>query len=330
MTAWARGPLQFSIFRFLLGLGEAGNFPGGLKVVTEWFSPQDRAFAGGIFSSGGSLGILVAAPLVGMLIHSYGWRSAFVLTGILGFLWVVAWLCIYPAHVEPGSVTDADGRSLVGNDQRSAQSDLRWIQLWRFRQVWALTLGRLLEEPILWFCVFWLPTYLIQVRGISLLRTGWLLTLPYIGLDIGYIAGGWISKRLVQRGATLRDAKRITMSIAALLMVNAALAVYTANLVGFVALISLAALGHGAWFSNVMTMPADFTSHRHVASVYGITSVGGGIGGIIATQLTGTLAYHFHTFKPVFIGIGLMPLAGNLLLFLLLGKPGVFGEICIG
>lgn len=321
MTAWATGPFQFSIFRFLLGLGEAGNFPGGIKIVAEWFSPRERAFAGGLFASGASLGVIVAAPLLGMLIHAYGWRSAFYLTSTLGFLWVAAWLSIYRTPASPLSVTNpvTDTPSLT-HDSLPAESDLPWAQLWGYRQVWALTLGRLLEEPILWFCIFWLPTYFVNVRGISLVRTGFLLTQPYIALDLGYIAGGWISKKLIQQGVPLRNAKLMTMSIGALLMTGAALSVHASSLERFVALISLATLGHGAWYANVMTMPADFTPHRHVASVYGITALGGGIGGIIITQLTGTFADHLYTLKAAFIAVGIMPLLATLLLFILLGK----------
>ena len=318
LTAWVTRPWGFQYLRFLLGVGESGNFPGGVKVLTEWFQPKDRAFAGGLFNSGASTGAILAGPLVGTVTHYWGWRAAFLVTGSLGFVWLIGWLFLYYPPEESSLIT-AEERALVlaREDHEAVEVHLRWIDLFRFRQVWALLLARFLEEPMIWMSVFWLPKYFVDVRGLSLLHTGWLLTQPFIALDIGYIAGGWISGRLVRRGWTVQKAKLAVMTVAAVFMMGATPAGFAGSVAGFTVCISLATMGHGAWFSNMLTMPSDITPRSRVASVYGISAMGGGMGGILATEVTGVVADKFHSFTPVFVVVGLLPLLATVLLVLL-------------
>lgn len=307
LTAWVKKPWGFEALRFMLGAGESGNFPGGIKVIAEWFPVKDRAFAGGLFTSGGSVGAILAGPLVGTVTHYWGWRAAFLVTGSLGFIWLAAWLWFYRPP-ERGEQQDA-----------GSEVTLRWVDLLRFRQVWALVVGRLLEEPIIWMSVFWLPKYFVDVRGTSLLHTGWLLTWPFISLDLGYIAGGWISTRLIRAGWSVRSARLTVMSGAAVMMMSAIPAGLAESTFSFTLFISMATMAHGMWFTNVLTLPADFTPHSRVATVYGISGAGGGLSGILATQATGFVADRFHSFTPVFVVAGILPLIGTALLAWLLG-----------
>jgi len=312
LTATVSRFFGFVFFRSLLGLGESGNWPGGVKVVTEWFPPEERAFAGGLFTSGASVGAIIAGPLVGGIAHYWGWRAAFVVTGSLGLVWMAGWLLIRDAP----AARPAEPSMLV-------KSGLRWIELLRFRQVWALVIARLLEEPVLWVGIFWLPKYIVDVRGLSVLEAGWLLTLPYLALGIGYVSGGWISGRLTYYGWPLQRSKLAVMICAVALLTCSIPAASASSVRAFSALISLSMLGHGAWFSNVLTMPSDIAPPELVASVYGIAAMGGGLGGMIFTEATGVIIDRFHSFTPVFMTAGLLPVFATAALVLLGGKMGV-------
>jgi ACS family hexuronate transporter-like MFS transporter len=307
----------FVFFRSFLGLGEAGNWPGGVKAVTEWFPPEERAFAGGLFTSGASVGAIIAGPLVGAIAQHWGWRAAFAVTGSLGLVWIIGWLFVGGAPAAPPVEPSA-----------AAKSGLRWIELLRFRQVWALVIARLLEEPVLWVGIFWLPKYIVDVRGLSILETGWLLTLPYMALGSGYVSGGWISGRLALRRWPLQRSKLAVMICAVALMTCSIPAAFAGSVAAFSALISLSMLGHGAWFSNVLTMPSDIAPPELVASVYGIAAMGGGLGGMIFTEATGVIIDRFHSYTPVFMTAGLLPLLATAVLMLLGGKMRVLVAQC--
>ncbi|MCI0422804.1 MAG: MFS transporter [Acidobacteria bacterium] len=317
----------FVFFRFMLGVGESGNFPGGVKVVTEWFSPRERAFAGGLFTSGASVGAVLAGPLVGTITHYWGWRAAFAVTGSLGFVWLIGWLVLYHPPSRHPRLSEHERSILAAHaDEDNAATTMRWVDLFRFRQVWALVLARILEEPLIWMAVFWLPKYIVDVRGLSILQTGWFLTLPFIALDIGYISGGWVSGKLAARGWSLRNAKLAVMTIAALFMAGAIPAATSSSVAGFAAFLCLATLGHGSWFSNILTMPSDIAPRKLVASVYGISAMGGGLGGLWFTEFTGFVTDRFHTYTPVFLAAGLLPLVATATLVLVGGRMSELSE----
>ena len=315
LTATVTRVWGFSFFRFMLGLGEAGNYPGGVKVVTEWFPPHERAFAGGVFTSGASIGAVIAAPLVATITHYWGWRAAFVATGALGFVWLIGWLLFYEVPAKHSMVMP-DERALLDKHLKGGPppQTWRWLHLFRFRQVWALTIARFFEEPLIWLSVFWLPKYLVDVRGLSLLETGWVLTIPYIALDIGYVSGGWGSGRLVRRGWTTQKAKLAVMLVGMVLMLGAIPAAFAGQVWQAVMFISLATMGHGIWFANMLTMPSDITPVGQVASVYGITALGGALGGIISTELTGIIADKFDSFTPALVVAGFLPVVATAVL----------------
>jgi len=327
LTALVTRPWGFVFLRFMLGVGESGNFPGGVKVVTEWFSPRERAFAGGLFTSGASVGAILAGPLVGTITYYWGWRAAFVVTGSLGFIWLIGWLIVYyPPSRHPRLSQEERSVLAAHADADEATETMRWIDLFRFRQVWALVIARILEEPLIWMAVFWLPKYIVDVRGLSILETGWFLTLPFIALDIGYISGGWASGRLMARGWSLRRAKLSVMTVAALLMVAAIPAARSGSVPLFAVFLCLATLGHGSWFSNILTMPSDIAPRRLVASVYGISAMGGGLGGLWFTEFTGFVTDRFQTYTPVFLLAGLLPLVATALLVLVGGRMNQLSE----
>jgi ACS family hexuronate transporter-like MFS transporter len=305
--------------RLALGLGESGNYPGGVKVVGEQFSSEERSFAGGIFTSGASVGAILAGPLVTNIAGHWGWRAAFIVTGGLGFLWLAGWWFLARTHSKAAS---SPWRESVSDDEfaRPETGRMPWSELLRFRQVWAITIARFLEEPAFWVWIFWLPKYIEDKRGLSGSQTGWLLIQPYVALDVGYLSGGWISGRLMRRGWSARRSRRAVMIVAALLMMSSIPAVSASSVTAFTALISLALMGHGAWFTNAMTMPSDIAPRGLVASLYGITAMGGGLGGVIATEATGVVVDRFDSFVPVFVAAGVLPMVATAALVLLGGE----------
>lgn len=318
LTALVTRPWGFSFLRFMLGVGEAGNFPGGVKVVAEWFPARERAFAGGLFTSGGSIGAIVAAPLVATLIHYWGWRVAFIATGSLGFIWLACWLYLYDTPTNHRMLSSNE-RTLIASESEllPVQRSIRWLDLLKFRQVWALTIARFLEEPLFWLFLFWLPKYMVDARGLTVLQTGWTLTIPFITLDLGYVGGGWLTSRLVARGWTIPSAKSVLMLSSALMMLGTIPAIFSTSVGAFVSFLCLATLGHGSWVSNMVTIPSDMAPARVVGSIYGISALGGGLGGMLFTEVTGIVADRYQSFIPVFVVSSFLPtLATVILIFL--------------
>jgi ACS family hexuronate transporter-like MFS transporter len=314
LTAAATGIQGFLGCRFALGLGESGNYPGGVKVVSEWFPPPERSFAGGVFTSGASVGALLAGPLVSTIADRWGWRAAFILTGSLGFFWLAGWLCVYRT-APPAIATDAaDGPAAKPLEPTG------WFELLAFRQVWALALARFLEESAFWVWLFWLPKYMVDAWRLALGVMGWLMVIPFLSLDLGYLSGGWITSRLAGRGGSIPGAKLRVMSIAALLMLASVPAAFCSSLSAFLFLISICLAGHGAWFSNAMTMPADVAPRSLVASLYGITALGGGLGGMLANESTGIIVDRYHSYAGIFAAAGILPIVATVLLRTLGGR----------
>jgi ACS family hexuronate transporter-like MFS transporter len=327
-TAMVGGVRGFTACRFLLGVGESGNFPGGVKILAKWFSSSERSFAVGIFSSGASIGAIVAPPAIAFITVHFGWRPSFAFTGFFGFLWLIAWLIIYQPHklADRNSPTHPaakhQGTAVASGEERQITESFRsrWIDLFRYRQILGVTLARFFEEPLAWFYLTWLPKYLIEFRNFEIMQMGWILTIPYIALDLGYIAGGWISSRLMRRGYTVSVARKSVMVVSCLFMMCSVPAALVSSATLFIILVSIATAAHGLWTANVLTLPADLVPEPLVGSAYGITATGGGLGGLIFMQITGMVADKTHSFDSLFIAIGLLPLIAALVVLLGIGK----------
>jgi MFS transporter, ACS family, hexuronate transporter len=302
LTSLGNSVLSLSAFRGVLGLAEGANFPGGVKVVSEWFGPAERATAVGLFTSGASIGAIITPPLMAYAIVNLGWQMAFVLTALPGVFWILLWRRTYLPPEFPALKVDP-------------VAPVRWSSFLKKRVVWGVFLARFLEEPVSWFYLTWLPIYMRNYRDASIVDIGLALVIPFIALDLGYMGGGWISSRLVKRGWSVDAARKTVMVAFALCMVAGIPAVAAASTAGFVAWVSLATFGHGGWASNVLTLPGDVAPKRWVGSVYGMTALGGGLGAIFFTQLTGYLVDTQHSFKMVFTIAGILPvLAAGVLL----------------
>jgi ACS family hexuronate transporter-like MFS transporter len=304
-----RSALQLGAARFLLGLAQAGNWPGGVKAVSEWFPLRERAFAVGLFNSGSTVGAMVAPPLVAALALTFGWRLAFVITGATGFLWLAAWLVLYKAP-ERHPWLRREELELIQSDRapETRSCGVRWAFLLRQKPVWGLVLGRMLADPVWWFYVFWLPEYLKRERHFSLAMIGYFGWIPFLAAVLGCLAGGAASGRLIKRGHDTLRARKAVMLACALLMMCGIPAATVAAAWGAIALISVATFAYSAWASNILTLPADLFPPAVVASVSGLSGTGAATGGMAFMLLIGYVVDRF-SYAPVFVAAGVMPLA---------------------
>jgi ACS family hexuronate transporter-like MFS transporter len=327
MHAWARGFGSLCFFRVALGLGEGGNWPGAIKVITDWFPKRERAFALGIVNGGSSVGAMVAPPIVVWLQLAYGWQAAFLATGSLGFLWLVAWLVFYRARdrhpwLSAGEAAYIrEGREQPGDAERaeSEPTPPRWAELLLSRQAWAVIVARLLVDPVWWLYILWLPEYLHKVRGLSMQQIGVMASLPFIAAGIGGLAGGALSGWLMARGWSLNWARKSIIIVAAGLMSCGILAARAEHTAEAIAWISVVTFGFQMWISNVQILPSDLFPPQQVASVAGLGGVGAGLGSMVFTLTTGWVVDHY-SYGPILVAAGLLGPLGTLALFFLLGR----------
>ncbi len=302
LHALARGPLSLGCFRFLLGAGEAGNWPAGAKLVGEWFPPQERALASGIFNSGASIGAVISTPLIAWLVLRQGWQSAFLAMGALGFLWLAGWAFFARAPLDPA------------NEVRSRVSARKLLST---RFLLFFTLSKVFMDPVWYFFVFWFPKYLAEVHHFSLKEIGWKGWIPYFTAALGNLAGGLLTSWLIRLGVAMPVARKVSTSVFALLMLSTIPAILTTSAPLAIALIALTTFGYTGYTANTLAFPADVFPTQAVASCWGLASMGSGFGGMLFMALSGWSVGHFG-YTPVFIGYGILPLlALGCILFLI-------------
>jgi ACS family hexuronate transporter-like MFS transporter len=255
----------FALARFLLGLGEAGNFPAAIKTVAEWFPKRERALATGIFNSGTNVGALVTPLVVPWITLHWGWQWAFVATGVTGFVWLVFWWRSYAPPEQHPRLTTSE-LELIRSDPPEAVTPIPWAHLLRHRQTWAFAAGKFLTDPIWWLYLFWIPDFLKRNHGIELAGLGAPLVTIYLIADVGSIGGGWLSSRLLSIGWNLNRARKVAMLVCALSVVPIAFAAQVQDLWLAVALVSLAAAAHQGWSANLFTLVSDCFPKRSAPS----------------------------------------------------------------
>jgi len=316
---FARGARSLALFRFLLGVGEAGNWPGATKAIAEWFPAKERGSAMGIFNAGSSTGALVAPPLIAFTTLYLGWRNAFTVISLGGMTWLVFWVLTYRKPSAVPSPEPAGGAlSAENGSQALPRPKIPWLSLLAYREVWGIFLARALGDPVWWFYIFWLPLYLKHDRGFTLAQIGWLAWIPFLSADLGCLAGGWCSDLLVRHGLSLNRGRKVVFAVSALLACSAGWFVpYTSSSTLALALITLATFGVQSWGTLLLTLPADIFPSDVVASVSGLSGFGAGAGGILSTFLVGYLLDRF-SYKPVFAVMASMhPLAFLVLIALI-------------
>jgi ACS family hexuronate transporter-like MFS transporter len=299
--ALARSAVGFGVARFGLALGEAGNFPGAVKTIAEWFPKKERALATGIFNSGSNIGAIAAPLLVPFIAVRLGWQWAFILTGAFGFIWLVFWLMLYRRPEEHPRLSPAE-LAYIQSDPPEPTVKIPWARLWPHRQTWAFSIGKFMTDPVWWFFLFWLPKYFSETYHLELSGLAMPLVVIYLSADVGSIAGGWISSSLLKRGRTLNFARKTAMFLCALGVVPMVFAPWVHNLWGTVGLISLAAAAHQGWSANLYTLVSDTFPRRAVGSVVGIGGMAGAVGNMVASAGIGYLL-HFtgNNYSPLLV-----------------------------
>jgi ACS family hexuronate transporter-like MFS transporter len=320
--ALCRNVFQFSVARFFLGFGEAANWPASVKAVAEWFPKRERALATGIFNGASNFGVAFAAVAV-WIAQTFNWQTAFLFTGGLGFIWLFIWRRYYYTPREHSELSP-DELKLIEGDQVSLSDDeairIPWISLLRYRQGWAFFVAKFMTDPVWWFYLYWLPSYLVKERGFSPIGSVSALIIPYVMADLGSLTAGWLSSYWMKRGWQPAKARLTVMFITSMCMPAAIWAVLTDRAGVSLALISLAAAGHEGWSTNLFTTPSDLFPKRVVGSVVGLGGTFGAFGGMIMTLLAGGFLQWFGSYVPLFFTAGLMHPAALLLFVLFAGK----------
>ncbi len=282
----ASGLVQFIMVRFALGIGESGNFPAGLKVVADWFPQRERAFAIGLFNAGANVGAIATPLIVPAITLAYGWRAAFIATGLASLTWVVAWLAIYRRPEEHKRVKP-DELAYIRSDPAQPTGRIAWTRLFTVRQTWAYAVPKFCIDPIWWMFLFWLPDFLGKRYGLDLKSFGPPLVVIYLMSDFGSVAGGWASSRLIGRGWSVNAARKATLFCCALAVLPVVTVQSIDNLWVAVLLIGLATAGHQAFSANILTLPSDLFPRAAVGSVVGIGGTAGAIGGMLIAKFVG-------------------------------------------
>ncbi len=292
---------QFALARAGLGIGEAGNFPGGLKAVAEWFPKKERAFATGLFNAGSNVGAILTPLLLWLIIEHWGfdWRMAFYMTGIFGVIWLVAWWMIYRHPTEKPQVS-ADELAFIQQDNDDNVGKAGWGKVIRRRETWAFALGKFCIDPIWWFFLFWLPGYLGTRYGLDLKTFALPVAAIYLISDVGSIGGGWMSSKLMAMGKSINYARKMTMLLCAVLILPIWFAQDVSSVWGAVLLIGLATAGHQAFSCNLYTLPSDVFPQAAVGSVVGIGGTVGAVGGMFMAKFTGYILDTTHSYALLF------------------------------
>ncbi len=306
----------FVIARLALGFGEAGNFPASIKTVAEWFPKKERALATGLFNSGTNVGALVTPLVVPWITLQWGWKWAFILTGLTGFIWVVAWWWIYQPP-ERSRQLSAVERAYIRSDPPEADSAIVWSKLLPHRQTWAFALGKFMTDPIWWLYLFWIPDFLSRNHGLDLKSIGLPLVVIYLVADVGSIGGGWLSSSLIKRGWSTNTARKTAMLVCALAVVPILFAARASSLWVAVGLVSLAAAAHQGWSANLFTLTSDMFPRRAVGSVVGLGGMAGAIGGMLISLVVGEILQRTGSYVPIFMMAGFAYVAALAVIHLL-------------
>jgi ACS family hexuronate transporter-like MFS transporter len=299
LTSLARGVWSLGAFRFLLGMGEPGNYTAAPKAVSEWFPPKERALAVGVYTAGATLGATIAPPLIAVMTVHFGWRGVFVVTGALGLLWVAPWLMLY--RTPPEAAAEEAATAVDGENP--------WRAAARRSETWILCAARLLTDPVWYFYLFWFPKYLTDARGLSLMEVGKIAWVPYLAADIGCIVGGYLSGKLVARGGAPAPSRIRIMAAAAMVLPLSPFVAYAPSPLAAVLIAGTAAFAHYCWLISLSALVVDLVPKRLVGIVFGIVAAGSGLGGMISTNLVGRMVTSY-SYTPVFIAMGVLhPLA---------------------
>lgn len=303
----ANSVLHFGIFRFLLGVGEGGAFPGAVKAVTEWVPKKKQASANGIAIGGAALGAVIAPPLSIYLINVSGWRGVFIITSIIGFIWVAVWLFV-TRRSKSNIGNQAVGRMITGDKFIPALTERKKVdfsKLFKTKEAWVFIFMRFLLDPILYFYMFWIPKYLNETRGADVVQIGKVFWIPFLAMGVSNMLGGFLSDSLFSKTSSLNLARKLLMGIAALLMLPVLLVRGAMSAESVILIISIAFFAHGLWITNYITTIADTFGSKVTSTVVGLSGTAGAISAFVINPVIGLIITRF-SYNPMWIYAGSM------------------------
>jgi ACS family hexuronate transporter-like MFS transporter len=307
--AFARSTVGFMVARGLLGVSESGNFPAALKTVAEWFPKKERALATGLFNSGANIGAIVAPLTVPLIAFAWGWQWAFILTGAVGFLWLIFWFIFYEIPKKHKKLGKAEFDFIHSDKDELAAFEtgeprVSWLKLLTYRQTWAFAAGKFITDPVWWFYLFWLPTFLNKQYHVAKTDLMLPIAVVYTITTIGSIFGGWLSGYFMSRGWSASRARNTAMLAFACLAIPVIFTqmIGQVNMWFAVLVIGIAAAGHQAWSANLMTTPSDMFPKTTVASVIGIAGMISGLVSLCFSKFVGYLLDHFKAMDSIQTG----------------------------
>ena len=321
LHAAASGTFSFGVFRAMLGLGEGGNFPASIKTVTEWFPQKERAFATGIFNSGTNIGAVVAPLLVPWILGHYGWQAAFLATGAIGFVWLFFWWRYYESPTRHKKISPEELAYVNEAPQAAGETPLKWVDLLKRRQTWAFITGKLFTDPVWWFFLFWLPSFLASTFKLDLTKPSLPLIIIYSSATLGSVGGGYLSGYFLRRGWTANWSRKTAMFVFALCIVPVMAIQFATSLWIVIGLLSLAVAAHQAWSANLFTLVSDLFPRKAVSSVVGIGGMAGSLGGMLFPLLVGSLLDTYKALGNIATGYNI--------LFVLCGTAYLVALTCI-
>jgi MFS transporter, ACS family, aldohexuronate transporter len=326
-TALATGWRSLAVFRGVLGVGEAGNFPGAAKTVSQWFPPKERTVAMGIINIGSGVGSMIAQPLVVVLILAFTWHAAFIVTGIIGFVVLSLWLALYRSPEKHPWLSTQERELLRAGDQEVQVAEPpKEKGVFKLvipqKNFWALAIARFLSEPAWQLFTYWIPFYLVSERHLNMKEVAYFAWVPFLAADVGCLFGGYLSPFFMKMGTKVLTARKLAVTVPALLMLFAAFTGKAPSVGLAILFFSIGGFAHQAISSTLLTLPADIFPKRTVATANGMSGMAGYAGGIVFTFVVGQLA-KAGNYGPVFLAIGVFDLIGAIVLWTLLREPKV-------
>lgn len=318
--AGASSLTSFFVVRMALGVGEGGNFPAGIKAVTEWFPKKERALATGIFNAGSNIGAIITPLVAPAIMLVWGWQAAFVVTGVIGLLWLVAWWAVYKSPRDDGKVNAAE-LAHIEQDPADTERKVGWLVVLGKRETWAYSLGKFLIDPVWWMLLFWLPDFFKKTFDLGAgAAYSIVLAAVYLLSDVGSVGGGWMSSWLMKRGWSINRARKVTMLVLAVCALPYLLVTHVHSLWLATLVVGWVAAVHQAFSANLYTLPSDVFPRKAVGSVIGIGGMVGGIGGMIMAKGVGKALSTTLGYPAIFAVCAFIYLAAVLVVHLLTPK----------
>lgn len=308
LHSFVKSTLGFGVVRGLLGLGESGNFPSAVKTVVSWFPKKERALATGFFDSGSNIGAVLAPVIIPWILGFYGWQAAFLITGALGFIWLIAWRIFYEIPEKQKRVSAAEMEYIRSDDKDREEGDahIKWYKLFGLKQTWAFIIGKFFTDPIWYFFMYWLPSYFSSTFHLDLKKPSLPLIIIYCAATIGAIGGGYLSSHLIKKGWKVYKARKLALLISGLAVLPIIAARYTDNIWIVVGLLCLAIAGNAAWSANIFTIVSDMMPSKAVSSVVGIGGMAGAVGGVLFPLGVGVILDYYKAVNNITAGYNVL------------------------